>query len=94
MHSAETITPREARIKRLIYQSWYRGCKETDILLGGFAKAHLQELDDAGLDSFEALLGEHDADVFAWLTDVKPVPPQFKDDKTYLQIYAYCRREK
>lgn len=94
MPSAEALSAREHRIKRLIYQSWYRGCKETDILLGGFAKAHLTELDDAGLDSFEALLGEHDADVYAWLTDTKPVPPHFKDDKTYQQIYAFCRREK
>lgn len=92
MHSeADT---REHRVKRLIYQSWYRGCKETDILLGNFAKAHLAELDDAGLDSFEALLGEQDADVYGWLTGTIPVPPHFANDATYMKIYAFCRRKK
>lgn len=85
---------REHRVKRLIYQSWYRGCKETDILLGSFARAHLAELDDAGLDSFEALLAEHDADVFGWLTNQKPVPPHFANDATYIKIYDFCRRKK
>ena len=47
---------RAIRLKRLIYQASYTGMKETDLLLGHFAAAHLGTLDDQGLDDFEALL--------------------------------------
>ena len=85
---------RENRIKRLIYQSWYRGCKETDILLGEFAKSELRALDDDGLDSFEALLAEQDVDIYHWLTGQSEVPPHFKHNATYLKIHAFCTRKK
>ena len=47
---------RAIRLKRLIYQASYTGMKETDLLLGHFAVAHLGTLDDQALDDFEALL--------------------------------------
>ena len=65
---------KHTRIKRLQYQSWYRGCKETDKILGGFARAKLEQLNDIELDEFEALLEEQDPDIFDWLTGKQPVP--------------------
>ena len=47
---------RAIRLKRLIYKASYTGMKETDLLLGHFAAAHLGTLDDQGLNDFEALL--------------------------------------
>lgn len=67
----------QTRRKRLQYQCWYRGCKETDILLGKFVDAHIHELDDAQLDELEALMREDDADIYKWLSGGAPVP----DDK-------------
>lgn len=68
------------RQKRLIFQSTHRGMKETDVLMGGFATAHLGELTEAQLDRFEALLNQSDADLFDWITDKAPVPAAHDHD--------------
>jgi len=83
---------REHRIKRLKYQSWYRGCKETDILLGNFARAHLDGLSESELDGFERLLGENDVDMFRWLTDQAEIPENFKNDPIFHKIYDFCKQ--
>ena len=57
---------RAIRLKRLTYQASYSGMKETDLLLGHFAAAHLGTLDDQGLDDFEALLDAGDDRIYAW----------------------------
>lgn len=69
-----TDNQRENRIKRLYYQSWHRGCKETDLLLGRFADAALPQLDDAALDQYEALLDEQDSDIWKWFSHELPLP--------------------
>lgn len=60
--------------KRLRYQSWHRGCKETDDILGPFADAWLP--DAPNVAAFEALLAEDDWDIFHWLTGENPAPAQ------------------
>ena len=47
---------KEILIKRLQYQSWHRGCKETDIILGDFAKSELNQLNIVALLDFDQLL--------------------------------------
>ena len=71
-----TDNQEDTRRKRLRYQSWHRGCKETDLILGGYCDAHLATLDDATLDIFEALLEEDDADIWAWIVEKQPIPKQ------------------
>ena len=44
------------RVRRLIYQASYTGMKETDLLLGHFAKMHLPHLNESDLTDFENLL--------------------------------------
>lgn len=68
---AEDATTRR---KRLQYQSWYRGCKETDILLGKFVDAHVKTLDESQLDELEALMAEDDSDIYNWLSGRAPIP--------------------
>ena len=41
---------KELLIKKLLYRSIHRGCKETDILLGNFAIARTESFDDSKLD--------------------------------------------
>ena len=65
---------RAIRLKRLIYQASYTGTKETDLLLGHFAAAHLAGLDDQGLDDFEALLDAGDDRIYAWVMGNEAVP--------------------
>jgi len=58
----------ELRLKRLRYRSWHRGCKETDLILGGFSDSGLTRLEPQMLDIYERLLDEDDADIWNWLT--------------------------
>jgi antitoxin CptB len=76
--------PIAIRRKRLTYQSRYRGRLEGDLLLGRFADRHLAGLDGAQLDRYEALLGESDQDLFAWISGQAPVPPRHDHELFHL----------
>lgn len=67
----------EMRIKKLVHRSGYRGFKEVDLILGGFAKAHAAELSEAEFKQFEVLLEEKDHDIFDWITGSQPTPSEF-----------------
>ena len=62
--------------KRLRYQSWHRGCKETDDILGPFADAWLPAAEN--IAPFEALLDEDDWDIYRWLTNSQAKPEEHK----------------
>jgi antitoxin CptB len=68
------------RRKRLLYQSRYRGCLESDLLFGSFAVRHLAALSRLQLDRYEALLEESDHDLFAWISGQQPVPDRHDHD--------------
>ncbi len=55
------------RVKRLIYRASYTGMKETDLLLGQFARRFLETLDERQLDEFEALLDAGDPNILDWV---------------------------
>lgn len=61
-------------IKKLIYQSWHRGTRENDLLLGSFADAILSTLSAGDLKAYQKILDHEDADLFAWITGQKPIP--------------------
>ena len=65
------------RVRRLIYQASYTGMKETDVLLGHFAKTHLADLCDADLTDFENLLAAGDHWIYAWVTGNESVPAAY-----------------
>ena len=65
---------RETRLRRLVYQSSYTGMKETDLLLGRFAKLHLHGLTDEELGQYEALLDAGDDRIYAWVVAGEPAP--------------------
>ena len=67
----------EIRVRRLVYQASYTGMKETDLLLGQFAKKYLPNLTDEQLDMFEALLEAGDPSIFAWVRGDEQVPAEF-----------------
>lgn len=73
--------PLADRRKRLIYRSCYTGMKETDILLGAFARAHLPAFDAGQLDRYERLLETNeDPAIYAWAVGRTPVPPEYDND--------------
>ena len=65
------------RARRLVYQASYTGMKETDLLLGHFAKTHLAALSDADLTDFENLLAAGDQWIYAWVMGNEPVPDAY-----------------
>jgi antitoxin CptB len=65
----------ETRRKRLLFRSWHRGTKETDLLLGTFAERHLARFDAVELDDYEAILAASDAELWDLLIHRRPCPP-------------------
>ncbi|GJL93205.1 succinate dehydrogenase assembly factor 2 [Hyphococcus sp.] len=66
----------DIRRKRLLYLATYRGFKEADLLIGGFAKAHLAAMNEAELDQFEVLLRQNDRVLYAWATGNAEAPAE------------------
>ena len=60
--------------KKLLYQSWHRGCKETDILLGDFAKANIDSFSEKELHDYTKLVETDDSILFNWLTEKEKIP--------------------
>ena len=74
----------EYRRKRLRFRAWHRGTKEADLLLGPFADASLDSLDEGGLASFEALLARSDPEIMDWMTGAAEPP----DDPVVARLVA------
>jgi len=71
--SAETI---EIRRKRLLHRARYRGFKEADILIGGFAEGALPSMTSHDLDAFETILDCYDHDLYAWIAGDRDAPAE------------------
>ena len=80
------------RVRRLVYQASYTGTKETDLLLGHFAKTHLAGLSDADLTDFENLLVAGDQWIYAWVTGNEPVPDVY--DTTVFRLIKDFKHNK
>jgi len=57
------------RRKRLLYLSQHRGMKETDLLIGRFARDNLERLNEAELNDFEHIPEEGDNDLLGWILE-------------------------
>ena len=68
----------QARRNKLKFRAWRRGFREADLILGPFADQNLPVMDAAELDAFEALIGETDHDLYAWITGAEPAPAMFE----------------
>ncbi len=83
----------DIRRKRLLFRSWHRGTKESDLLLGSFAERHLAAFSDAQLDLYEALLDNDDGDLFDWITGRGiPLPDHDGEIMRMLQNFKYTAR--
>jgi len=66
--------------KRILFRAHRRGTKESDMVIGGFAKACVAGLNSAQLDRFEALLDQNDPDVLGWVIGIDAPPEEFDTD--------------
>lgn len=67
------------RIKRLRMRSWRRGTKEMDMVLGPFADARLDAMDEAALARYDLLLEENDQDLYRWVSGQEPAPAAHRE---------------
>ena len=74
----------DARLKMLSFRSWRRGFREADLIIGGFADAHLATLTPDQLDRFEVLLEAPDVDLYPWIMGVTEAPAEFDHDVMHL----------
>jgi antitoxin CptB len=69
------------RQRRLLFRSWHRGIRETDLVLGRFADVHIADLSDADLDTYEKLLDSvPDHDLYVWVTGEAAIPDEHRSD--------------
>ena len=67
---------KEILTKQLLYRSIHRGCKETDFLIGEFAKVKLVEIDD--LEMFNRFIEEDDMLIYDWILGKDEVPKRYE----------------
>jgi len=67
----------DPRLKKILYRAEHRGFREADIIIGGFAQKHLEQLSPEQLDEFERLIDQPDQDLYAWIIGREPIPEQF-----------------
>ena len=77
MESSPDIADLDTRRKRLIHRAHYRGFKEADMILGGFARDFGPDLSHDEILMFEDLLGAKDHDIYAWIIGTLPVPANY-----------------
>ncbi len=83
-------------IKKLLYRSLHRGCKETDYLLGNFAEQKLHTLRDQELVDYAKLLDVDDATIYEWLTEKTNIPDEYNTEilQKILIFHKYKRIKK
>ena len=63
--------------KRLKIQSWRRGMKEMDLILGKFIDKYLDTLTHDEIADYERLLLQDDQLIFAWFCKYEKIPLEF-----------------
>ncbi len=83
----------DLRRKKLLFRAHHRGFREADLMIGGFADAHLGALDEQGLDAFEEILGVPDQDLYAWVVGNELPPADFDNPLLdRLRQFSYADR--
>ena len=67
----------EKKKKRLKIQSWRRGMKEMDLILGNFIDRYIFLLTRDELDCYEQLLQHDDQMIFTWIMNTHEAPGEF-----------------
>lgn len=71
--STADLDPRQ---KRILFRAWHRGTREMDLLMGRYVESVIDRLSDDEIENLETLIEADDRDLFAWLVEGVPVPPE------------------
>ena len=74
--------------RMILYRAWHRGMRETDLILGPFADAHLASMSDDDIKAFEAMLEVPDREILGWITGSVPFD-QEHDEALFKRIVAF-----
>lgn len=66
----------DVRRRKLLFRSWHRGMRETDLILGTFADAEIGTLTEAEIDQYEGLLDIPDTELLPWITGERSIPAE------------------
>jgi antitoxin CptB len=67
----------DLRRRQLLFRSWHRGMRETDLIMGRFADAAIATLTEPELAEFERLIEVPDGELLAWVTGAADVPAEY-----------------
>lgn len=84
MTAGEDISMRR---KKLRYRAWHRGTREMDLVLGPYADAHTEAMDEVQLDRLEALMSEEDPPLLKWVMGQEE-PPENVDRVFLAEVIA------
>ena len=70
----------DVRRRRLLFRSWHRGIREMDLIMGKFADAYIQRLNEQDLDDYERLTEVPDPELWEWIIGEAPVPAVYDCD--------------
>lgn len=90
---SRTSADLDPRRKRILFRAWHRGTREMDLLMGRYAESVITALDDAEMDTLEALIEAQDRDLFAWITGGEAVPPEH-DTAVFRAMKAFHTHDK
>ncbi len=81
----------DAHRRKLLYRAWHRGLRETDLIMGRFADATIEQLAAAELVQFEQLMEVPDRELLAWITGEADVPADY-DTALFRRLREFNRR--
>jgi antitoxin CptB len=78
----------DERRRRLLFRAWHRGIREVDLIMGGFADAHIADLSEAEVDEFEGLMDAQEHELLGWVTGQIETPADF-DGALFRRLRAF-----
>lgn len=91
--STRTSADLDPRRRKILFRSWHRGMRETDLIMGRFADAEIAALSEEELDEFERLIEVIDRDLLSWITGEAEVPENY-DTALFRKLKAFHRHDK
>ena len=66
-------------LKKILYRAKYRGCKETDFILGNFFISNANALEHFDLNLCEEFLNEDDMMIYDWIVTKDDFPKKYQE---------------
>jgi antitoxin CptB len=86
--STKSSSGLDARRRRLLFRSWHRGTREMDLIMGQFADAFLDGMNDAEIGEYEQLVQLPDPELYAWVSGEIAVPAE-RDTPLFRRLKAF-----